>query len=291
VTDLIDGTVGTARTRDGLELRTRHWPAVGTTRAHLLIVHGIAEHAGRHAHVASRFASAGIETHAFDLRGFGASAGRRAYVDRWSQYHDDVEDRLVSIRAVARDLPVILYGHSMGGLIAIGYALADPPRPEPDLLVLSAPAIAARLAHWKRALADVLGRVAPHLEIPNELPPGALSRDVEVEVAYRSDPLNTHRTTSRLGMELLHEQARVQSRLAQIGALPVPTYVLHGTDDPIVPVSASASLERRGNVTRRVYPSLRHEMHNEPERDAVIGDTLAWIETSLGTTERGAHHR
>jgi alpha-beta hydrolase superfamily lysophospholipase len=291
VTDLIDGTVGTARTRDGLELRTRHWPAVGTTRAHLLIVHGIAEHAGRHAHVASRFASAGIETHAFDLRGFGASAGRRAYVDRWSQYHDDVEDRLVSIRAVARDLPVILYGHSMGGLIAIGYALADPPRPEPDLLVLSAPAIAARLAHWKRALADVLGRVAPHLEIPNELPPGALSRDVEVEVAYRSDPLNTHRTTSRLGMELLHEQARVQSRLAQIGALPVPTYVLHGTDDPIVPVSASASLERRGNVTRRVYPSLRHEMHNEPERDAVIGDTLAWIETSLGTTERGGHHR
>jgi alpha-beta hydrolase superfamily lysophospholipase len=291
VTDLIDGTVGTARTRDGLELRTRHWPAVGTTRAHLLIVHGIAEHAGRHAHVASRFASAGIETHAFDLRGFGASAGRRAYVDRWSQYHDDVEDRLVSIRAVARDLPVILYGHSMGGLIAIGYALADPPRPEPDLLVLSAPAIAARLAHWKRALADVLGRVAPHLEIPNELPPGALSRDVEVEVAYRSDPLNTHRTTSRLGMELLHEQARVQSRLAQIGALPVPTYVLHGTDDPIVPVSASASLERRGNVTRRVYPSLRHETHNEPERDAVIGDTLAWIETSLGTTERGAHHR
>jgi alpha-beta hydrolase superfamily lysophospholipase len=291
VTDLIDGTVGTARTRDGLELRTLHWPAVGTTRAHLLIVHGIAEHAARHAHVASRFASAGIETHAYDLRGFGASTGRRAYVDRWSQYHDDVEDRLVSIRAVARDLPVILYGHSMGGLIAIGYALADPPRPEPDLLVLSAPAIAARLAHWKRALADVLGRVAPHLEIPNELPPGALSRDAEVEVAYRSDPLNMHRTTSRLGMELLHEQARVQSRLAQIGALPVPTYVLHGTDDPIVPVSASASLERRGNVTRRVYPSLRHEMHNEPERDAVIGDTLAWIETSLGTTDRGAHHR
>ena len=291
MTDLIDGTVGTARTRDGLELRTLHWPAVGTTRAHLLIVHGIAEHAGRHAHVGSRFASAGIETHAYDLRGFGGSAGRRAYVDRWSQYHDDVEDQLVSIRAVARDLPVILYGHSMGGLIAIGYALADPPRPEPDLLVLSAPAIAARLAHWKRALADVLGRVAPHLEVPNELPPGALSRDVEVEAAYRSDPLNMHRTTARLGMELLHEQARVQSRLAQIGALPVPTYVLHGTDDPIVPVSASASLERRGNVTRRVYPGLRHEMHNEPERDAVIGDTLAWIETSLGTTDRGAHHR
>lgn len=281
MTTLAVAVFGTARTRDGLELRTLRWPATATTRAHLLLIHGIAEHAERHAHVASRFASAGIETHAYDLRGFGASAGTRAYVDRWSQHHDDVEDQLAAIRAVAAGLPVVLYGHSMGGLIALGYVLADPPRPQPDLLVLSAPAIAARVPRWKRALADVLGVVTPRLEIPNELPPGGLSRDPEIEIAYRSDPLNVHRTTARLGMELFHEQARVQARLAQIGALPVPTYVLHGTDDPIVPVSASASLERRGNVTRRVYPGLRHEMHNEPESAAVIGDTTAWIERSL----------
>ena len=79
-------------------------------------------------------------------------------------------------------------------------------------------------------------------------------------------------------MELFHEQARVQGALARIGALPKPTYVLHGSDDPIVPVSSSASLERRENVTRRVYPRLRHEMHNEPEAPAVIGDTIAWLE-------------
>jgi acylglycerol lipase len=282
MTDMAGGIAGTARTRDGLELRTLRWPAVGRVRAHLLLIHGIAEHAGRHAHVASRFASAGIEAHAYDLRGFGASAGRRAFVERWSQHHDDVEDQLQAIRAEVGALPVVLYGHSMGGLIALGYVLADPPRRQPDLLLLSAPAVAARVARSKRALADVLGRVAPHLEIPNELPPGGLSRDPEIEVAYRSDPLNVHRTTARLGMELFHEQARVQARLAQIGALPVPAYVWHGTDDPIVPVSASAPLEGRGNVTRRVYPGLRHEMHNEPESPAVIGDTIAWTERSLG---------
>jgi alpha-beta hydrolase superfamily lysophospholipase len=275
------GIMGTARTRDGLELRTLHWPAVGERRAHLLLVHGIAEHAGRHAHVASRFAEAGIETHAYDLRGFGASAGRRAYIDHWSQYHDDLEDRLAAIRAVAAGLPVVLYGHSMGGLIALGYVLAEPPRPEPDLLVLSAPAIAARVPGWKRVLADVLGRLTPRVEIPNDLPPGGLSRDESIEIAYRSDPLNTHRTTARLGMELFHEQARVAARLASIGALPVPTYVLHGSDDPIVPMSSSASLEGRPNVTRRVYPGLRHEMHNEAEAPSVIGDTIRWIEGSL----------
>jgi acylglycerol lipase len=282
MTGLTGGILGTARTRDGLELSTVRWPAASTTRAHLLLIHGIAEHAGRHAHVASRFAVAGIETHAYDLRGFGASAGRRAYVDRWSQQHDDLEDRLAAVRAAARGLPVVLYGHSMGGLIALGYVLADPPRPLPDLLVLSAPAIAAIVAPWKRILADVLGRALPHFGIANDLPAGGLSRDPQIEVAYRSDPVNVHRTTARLGMELFHEQARVQARLAQIQALPLRTYVLHGTDDPIVPVSASASLDGRANVTRHVYPGLRHEMHNEPEAAAVIADTIAWVERSLG---------
>jgi acylglycerol lipase len=277
----MDGIVGTARTRDGLDLRTLRWPAAGTTRAHLLLIHGIAEHAGRHAHVATRFADAGIETHAFDLRGFGASSGRRAYVDRWSQYHDDVEDQIAAIRALSEGLPVVLYGHSMGGLIALGYVLAQPPRPEPDLLVLSAPAIAARVAKWKRSLAEVLGRIAPRMEIANELPAGGLSHDPQVEVAYRSDPLNVHRTTTRLGLELFREQARVGARLKQIRALPMPTYVLHGSDDPVVPVSSTASLEERENVTRHVYPGLRHEMHNEPEAAAVIGDTTAWLERSL----------
>jgi len=270
-----------AHARDGTELRTLLWPAVGVPRAQLLLIHGIAEHAGRHAHVASRFASAGIETHAFDLRGFGASAGRRAYVDRWSQYHDDVEDRLVAIRRQSGGTPLVLYGHSMGGLIALGYVLADRPRPAPDMLVLSAPAIAASVARWKRAVAEVLGRLAPHLEIANDLPVGALSHDPEVDAAYRSDPLNVHRTTTRLGLELFREQARVQAHLARTGPVPIPTYVLHGADDRIVPVSASATLTGRPNVTRRVYPGLRHEMHNEPDAAAVIGDTIAWLERSL----------
>ena len=278
-----DGIAGTARTRDGLELRTLRWPADGEARAHLLLIHGIAEHAGRHAHVATRFAQAGIETHAFDLRGFGASSGRRAYLDHWSEYHDDVEDQLATIRAASGRLRVVLYGHSMGGLIALGYVLADRPRPQSDLLVLSAHAIAARVAQWKRGLADVLGRIAPRMEIPNDLPPGGLSHDPQIEVAYRSDPLNVHRTTTRLGLELFREQARVEARLKRIRALPMATYVFHGSDDPIVPVSSSASLDGRGNVTRRVYPGLRHEMHNEPEAAAVIGETVAWMLAQVDT--------
>jgi alpha-beta hydrolase superfamily lysophospholipase len=267
----------TVRARDGLALQTHMWPAVGVARAHVLLVHGIAEHAGRYPHVAARFAQAGIATHAFDLRGFGGSGGHRAYVDRWSEYHDDLQDRLAELRTTAAGSPVVLYGHSMGGLIALGYVLSDPPRPLPDLLVLSAPAIDAIVPVWKRRLADVLGATVPRFAIPNTFPKGALSSDPAVEAAYLADPVAVHRTTARLGVELFREQDRVKSALARGGPLPVTTYVLHGSDDPIVPEWASRSLEGRANVTRRVYPGLHHETHNEPTGAAVIDDTIAWI--------------
>jgi len=245
-------------------------------------IHGIAEHAGRYQHVGSRLARAGITTQAFDLRGFGGSGGRRADVDRWSQYHDDVEDQLAQLRSEAEGLPVVLYGHSMGGLIALGYVLADPPRPLPDLLVLSAPAIDALVPAWKRRLADVLALAVPRFAIANTFPSGALSSDPAVESAYLADPLAVHRTTARLGVALFREQDRVKSVLARGEALPVTTYVLHGADDPLVPEWASRTLEGRPNVTRRVYQGLHHETHNEPSAAAVMDDTIDWIVRQVG---------
>ena len=280
-TERAAGSPGTARTRDGLELRTYEWPAVGTPRAHLLLVHGIAEHAGRYPHVAARLADAGITTHAYDQRGFGGSGGHRAYIDRWSQYHDDLEDRLAAVRSVSQGLPVVLYGHSMGGLTALGYVLADPPRPLPDLLVLSAPAIDAVVPAWKRAAAFVLSGLAPRFAVANSFTKGGLSSDPTVEAAYYADPIRVGRSTTRLGAEAFREQHRVQASIARGGPLPVPTYALHGADDPIVPEWASRSLEGRADLTRRVYPGLRHETHNEPSGAAVIDDTTRWIVDQL----------
>ena len=269
------------RARDGLDLRTYEWPAGGSARAHLLLVHGIAEHAGRYRHVAAQLSRAGIATHSYDQRGFGGSGGPRAYVDRWSQYHDDLEDRLAGVRTAAAGRPVVLYGHSMGGLIALGYVLADPPRPLPDLLVLSAPAIDASVPAWKRMLADILAATVPRFAIANTFPKGALSADPAVEATYLADPIAVHRTTARLGVALFREQDRVKRVLAGGGPLPVTTYVLHGADDPIVPEWATRSLEGRANVTRRVYPGLHHETHNEPMGAKVVDDTVTWIARQL----------
>ena len=265
---------------NGDVLATRQWPAVGRRKlASVLIVHGLGEHSGRYDQVARRLAGKGIDVHGFDLRGFGASGGRRAWVDRWSDYHDDVEARLVQVRELARGRPVVLYGHSMGGLVALGYVLTS--RPKPDLLVLTAPALDAQVPEWKRRLAQVLSGVVPRLQIRNGFDGSVLSRDPTVGAAYLADPLTYGRTTLRLGGEMVREQERIRSSLDQ---LTVPTLVLHGAQDTLVPPAASEPLAALPGVTRVLYDGLRHEVHNEPEWESVLGDVVAWITQHLPPT-------
>jgi acylglycerol lipase len=267
----VPSVIGHAVTADGIQLLTRHWPAAEPW-AVMLIVHGLGEQSGRYEHVGERFAAAGIDTHAYDHRGNGRSGGRRGDVDRWSRYHDDLEARLAAVREGVASRPVVMYAHSMGGLIAAGYLLTD--RPRPDLTVLTAPALDSTLAGWKKRLAPLLARVAPTLTIPAGIPSESLSRDPEVGRRVKADPLNTRRNSTRFAAEALKEQARVRAGARRIGG---PTLVLHGLDDTLVPPAATEVFDGAPGVERRTYPGLRHELHNEPEGRAVLDDVVAWL--------------
>lgn len=259
--------------RDGTALLLRHWPVrTGEPWASMLIVHGLAEHCGRYEHVGAQLADAGIEAHAFDLRGFGGSGGARASIDRWSQLHDDLEERLVGVRSIAPGRPLVLFGHSLGGLICLGYVLDG--RARPDLLVLSAPAIGANIPLRQRALVSALRRVAPAMLLSNRLDVTTLSCDQRVCDTYLADPLNQHKSTVRFAHAAFGEQRRVA---ASIDRLSIPTLVVHGGSDALVPPGTSAPLEGRPGVTRRVYPGARHEIHNEPVGRQVVADEIAWI--------------
>ncbi len=263
--------------RDGSRRLIRRWRAAGDAWLHLLLLHGLGEHSGRYETVGGQLAEAGIEVDAFDHHGFGASDGPRGDVAGWSVFHDDVEDRLAAVRAEAGGGPVALYGHSLGGLMALGYVLTD--RPRPDLLVLSSPGLTDALPAWKHGLARVLRPLVPGLKVSNGIPGDVVSRDPEVAARYAADPLNVDRSTVRLGSEGFREQARVR---ASLDRLAVPTYVIHGSDDRLVPVSASAQLEGRPGVTRVVLPGLRHETHNEPEGREVIEGVIDWLRSRSG---------
>ncbi len=274
--------VSHATVADGMDLLVRHWPAdeaeaggawAGPAWASVLIVHGLGDHSGRYEHVGDQMASAGLDVWAYDQRGNGGSGGRRGHVERWSQLHDDLEERLTAVRAGAGGHPVVLYGHSMGGLVVAGYlTLAD--RPMPDLAVLTAPGLDSTLPGWKKSLARLLGGVTPTLAVPNGIDPSTLSRDPSVGARAAVDKAAATASTARFGAEALAEQERVRRDCVRIT---VPTLVLHGLADGLVPPEATEVLATVPGIERRTYPDLRHELHNEPEGPAIIDEVIAWL--------------
>ncbi len=274
--------VSHATAADGTDLLTRHWlvdeaaagdGGVGRPWLSVLLVHGLGEHTGRYEHVGDQLSAAGIDTHAYDHRGNGGSGGRRGHVDAWSQLHDDLAERLAAVRAVSAGRPIALYGHSLGGLLVAGYCLTD--RPAPDLAVLGSPGLDSTLARWKLTIAPLLGRLVPTLAVPNGVDGATLSRDPMVAIKVAGDPLCASASTARFGAEALREQARVRG-LAP-GGLGMPTLVLHGGDDGLVPVTASAGFQGAPLTTRRTYPGLRHELHNEPEGPEIVEGVIDWL--------------
>lgn len=259
-------------TTNGIPELTRVWEPAGSARADIVLVHGLGEHSGRYEHTGSLLAAAGFRVEAFDLVGFGASGGGRADIERWSVFLDQVEGHVTAVRA---DRPLILFGHSMGGLIALEYTLAE--RPDPDLLVLSSPGLSGGKA-WQRSLAGISASLAPTMTVPNGLKGEQLSRDASVGEAYFADPLVLTKSTTRLGSELF---AAMDRTMAAVARLAVPTFVIHGGADTIVPASASAPLADLPTVERRLYPKLRHETMNEPEGPEVVADIIAWIDRHI----------
>ena len=260
-------------TRDGHVQLRRHWPAA-TPRAAVLLIHGISEHSGRYEHVGHFLADRGFDVVAIDLRGFGQSGGRRAYVHSFDEYLDDVEDQLAEIRALG--VPVVMLGHSMGGLIALSYALSA--RPGPDLLALSAPALGANIPAPLRALTPLLARLAPRLRVPAPIKGDMLATDPAVGEAYLADPLVVRFATPALGMALLRQMHRANDNLTRLA---IPTLVMHGADDELVPARFTRPLADLDLVTRRTYPALRHEIFSEPARFAILQELADWLAEQL----------
>jgi len=252
----------------GIEL-VREWVPETPPRGHIVLVHGIAEHCGRYERTGSLLAAAGFFVRSFDLIGFGGSGGGRGDIENWADYHDQIQRHTDWARAQGG--PLILMGHSMGGNLALGYVLSG--RIAPDLLVLTAPALGGG-AEWQKALAGIASRIAPTVAVPNMLKGGQLSRDPSVGEAYFSDPLVYAKSTPRLAAALFTAMDDLTAAAPQ---LQIPTLVLHGAADTIVPPQSSAILGELPNVERRLLPNLRHEILNEPEGPELVQEIIDWI--------------
>jgi acylglycerol lipase len=246
----------------------------------LLVTHGFAEHSGRYEFLGSWFASRGCAVHAYDLRGHGLSAGRRGHVERFGDFLDDLGCFLEEVRLEHPELPRFLVGHSMGGLIVAAFARERAPEVAGVVTSGAALALSPDLSRTKSQLARILGRILPRFAMEAGLDAQGLSRDPEVVSRYLEDPLVGTRITMRLAAELMRAVVRTQTGGADVA---LPMLVLHGGDDPLCLATGSerffASLPRQrvSGSALRVYPELRHEIFNEPEREKVFADVLKWV--------------
>jgi acylglycerol lipase len=247
----------------------------------LQVVHGYAEHSGRYDELATWYARRGLAVHAYDHRGHGRSEGARCHVDRFEQLLDDLDRVLERAREEHPGLPVILLGHSMGGLVVAAF-LADR-RPAIAAAVTSGAALAVGpgASRTRLAAARLLRRLTPRLALGSGLDPRGLSRDPEVVRRYLEDPLVYRTMTPSLAVELITTIPRVAARAVEVQ---VPLLLLHGSDDPLCPIEGSRAFHGGLQVPGsgfRAYPGLRHEIFNEPERERVFADLLDWLRATL----------
>ena len=260
------------------------WMPDGEPRALVVIVHGAGEHSDRYVHVADAMTRDGYGVYALDHRGHGRSEGPRALVDRLDSVVSDLDQLVVQASAEHPAAPVYMLGHSMGGTIALRYALLHQPRLSG--LILSGPLAALDGAPAPlRVVGRVLSVVAPRLPLI-AIDPSLVSRDEAVVSAYVADPLVHHgKLPARTAAELA---TAIDAFPDTVGAITVPTLIVYGTADGLCPPAGSQMLAARmgsSDMTVKAYDGLFHEILNEPEREVVLADIGSWLaeRTPAGT--------
>jgi acylglycerol lipase len=262
----------------GIDLYAQAWLPVTAPRAIIVVAHGLAEHGGRYETLARELARRQFAVYAVDHRGHGRSSGPRANIGRFAHLVADFCAFTERCAGEHPGTPVFMLGHSMGGAVAFAGALRLQHRLRG--LVLSAPALATdqSVPRLQELLVRLLSVVAPGTGALT-LPPDAVSRDPSVVARYTTDPLVHHKAIpARTLVELLDA---MQGFPASAPGLHLPTLVLHGTADRLVPLAATRPVYQAfgtRDCVLHLYDGLYHEVFNEPERVRVTADLLRWLE-------------
>ncbi len=278
----MNGSEGTFTSFDGTTLYFREWRGKEQI-ANILIIHGLGEHSGRYLKLAEDFNKSGFNAFSFDLRGHGKSGGKRGHIMNFDEYLYDLHN-FKQMLYKRSPKPIFILGHSMGGLIAMNFAIKNPA--EIQGLITSSPLfrIRAKVPEWKKKLGVFLSSRIPSLSMSNGLNPDHLSHAPEVVKAYINDPLVHTKVTARWFTEItkaMEETFRTAQRLN------VPVLMLHGGSDLLTDPKGSEEIYGLLTVrdkTLKIYNGYYHEIYNEVERERPVADTIEWIRKRLSTS-------
>ena len=243
-------------------------------KANLILIHGAGEHIGRYTHWARYFNEQKINVFGTDHFGHGNSPGSRGHLPEYAIYLNEVNTLILKIREEFPGLPLILYGHSMGGNIVLNWILEN--KKSYDYAILSGPWIRLKLVppKWKIHLMNLLGGLLPALSQKNELNPEWISRDKKVVENYINDPL-VHSYITLSAAKALFERADLLNHYNK--QINEKVLLIHGLEDKITDPEASKEFANRTGVDFYGAEGLFHEIHNEPEQIEIFNYICNWL--------------
>ena len=258
-------------------LAVHAWPDPTTPiKALVLMVHGLGEHMGRYAHVARALHQAGYAVRGYDHVGHGLSEGTRGDIDH-------AQRLVVDAQAVARhgmdshrQVPLVLLGHSMGGLVVQRLASQAPEWVAG--VIMSSPALQVAVNPVERFLLATLPRWLPHVRLDNGVKTQALARDPQVIRDYIADPLVHRKISAALAAWIVEEG---QLARAQASSWRVPSLLLFAGQDRLVDPQGSRAFARAASpqvLQTHAYEEMFHEIFNDPDKDQVLQDLVRWLD-------------
>lgn len=254
-------------------------------RAQLLLVHGIGEHSGRYEDIIPHFLRMGLNVFAYDQYGHGRSEGRRGDLDTPQRLVEDLRSMRQELRRLAPDLPLILFGHSMGGAVVADYLVQYQGGEEaPDYAVLSSPALKTHMTVLSKLGSRALQALAPHLVITHHLSMKVSHRD-EINAQLKNDPLCHKKISGSLSGFILAagEAARAHAQDWQ-----VPTLLLYAGADFLVDAKGSAEFARKSPplVQAHCFEGYYHEIFHEINPEPVYARLAVWLDDMVGKAEK-----
>jgi len=233
-----------------------------------LVLHGLFEHKGRHQDNVAWLQKLGIEAFSFNLPGHG-EVDEKGHIESW-------EENLTTITSeyekIAKKDKKIIFAHSYGSLVAVSAILRN--KIEPDYLILSAPHFDDNYPKFVKNMSGGLSKVFPKLRAPSPVTKRNLSTDKETVETYFNDPLVFRSLTFKFGSEINTEQRFVNENIQN---LKIPTLVLHGSGDKIVPIKASGKISQLENVKFIKVDNSKHEILNQDTRTFVLSEIHHWL--------------
>lgn len=284
-----DSTLSTYTACDGDNIAMQDWPLSEgkALRGVVLVVHGLGEYAGRHDALAKRLNSWGFAVRAYDQYGHGESGGARGRLPTPTRLVDDLADIVDSTRLrMPRSAPLIVFGHSLGGLVAARLLALEMRNVEG--LVLSSPALDPGLNLLQKLLLAVLPRLAPNLTVRNGLDPDFISHDRDVVEAYRRDPLVHDRVSARMGRFIADA---APATLAAAPEWSVPTLLLYAGRDRLVNSEGSRAFAAAAPsrvVTSKCFEGLYHELFHELDPEPVYLALKQWLDARFAAPSKSA---